>query len=291
VFAANPKEYLELYNKTDQFEYLGLEFICAGKRGKGKREHFKMLVKEKIIKEVVEARIKEDEFYIPVSGKIISYAQFFGYICKGYGDGSKKDAAIEKEKRKKARDNTMEQLKKMEEESLKQALKQYESEKSELDKKRDEIEKAEMDRKEKEMQSSENCSNGFLSMSIELIIAAGYLNIKEALDFRRAELNNLYLAKKTSIIDNYNVLKNFREEFEINRAALLERKNARKRERRAMLKKDKRMRIDNNLDSLSSNDTKKSLSSDEDPSDFDDMESDIGDGIEDPIDNSSSSLI
>ena len=57
------------------------------------------------------------------------------------------------------------------------------------------------------------------------------------------------------------------------------------------VKKDKRMRIDNNLDSLSSNDTKKSLSSDEDPSDFDDMESDIGDGIEDPIDNSSSSLI
>ena len=62
----------------DEFEYLGLEFCTGGKRKGSKEDNYhKILVKSKVLVPIVEELRKSDEFYIPESGQVLGYTNFY----------------------------------------------------------------------------------------------------------------------------------------------------------------------------------------------------------------------
>ena len=120
-------------NSSD-FVYLGIEMVAARKSEK-KSEHHKILVKEPLLRKIVEETAAKDEYYIPMPGKIVSFCKFYSFVCQSTNN-KKKLAELETEKMNIAKANSFEQINAMEKQALLCAEEMCQLDKDELNSRR-----------------------------------------------------------------------------------------------------------------------------------------------------------
>ena len=207
----DPKGFIENKMNVDEFEYMGTEML-VWKKGQEAALHHKILVKEKVLRSLIDEYEKQDQFFIPLKGKILSYQKFFAMVCHS-GTGFKKaEEESMKEKRKVARTNDFDQIKVLEEKKIELLLKKFDSYKKDID----------------------NKKNNLSTMTVNLNQKDNmYDTLKETLEFERNELDRKLVKEKNKIVKYYEEVLKCREDYELHKAAIVTERNKRKRKRRA----------------------------------------------------------
>ena len=232
LFDVDPKKFMIEYMKEENFVYLGME-EKALRRGDNKNWYHKVLVKEGPILECLNKYLKQEPNYVPVPGRVVTYAQFMAYVCEN-SNTKKKAAELEKEKKLLAKKHSVEELIEMEKKELALVDAEYDREREDLVKHRSEV--------ESQISSSAN------SMQ-EL---ASYSKVKDLIEQRFSDADNKRVTKKLEYSSYYTDVKRKREEIEVLKAAVaVERNNKRKLKR--FDEKQSRMRQNNGLDSVPNN--------------------------------------
>ena len=77
-------------------EYLGLEKDFVIKKGEKKCDCYKIKVKLPLLNKVLEEYWTIDAYYVPLSGRVLSYQKFYALIC-AKNSNLKKELSKEKE--------------------------------------------------------------------------------------------------------------------------------------------------------------------------------------------------
>lgn len=241
-FDLDPATYIK-ENLNSEFQYLGKEMI-KGRLGK-KTEHHKILVKIGVLKKCIEEHSNRDEYIIPLSGKILPYVKFYGYICSG-SNSKKKVSISQNEKKKIAKANSFDQITLIE----KQAIESAE-------------ECARPGLEEVKSRISDLQAVALNQKSIEDM--QRYNAMKETLDFEYQEMSSNLIKRRQYFIEYFKEVRAMRENIEVMKAASNLERNKRRREKRSD-EKISRMRSENNLDGSTSVEDQ-ALEANVDPSD------------------------
>jgi hypothetical protein len=187
---------------------LGIEMVATRKNEK-KSEHHKILVKEPLLRKIVEETAAKDEYYIPMPGKIVSFCKFYSFVCQSTNN-KKKLAELETEKMSIAKANSFEQINAMEKQALLTAEDQFKVSRDELNEKRSELEL--------------KVSNVKTLEEID-----SYNLVKETMDYQRLEIDKALIEKRAKISSYYLSIRNYREAIDIKRASVMEEKNRKRR--------------------------------------------------------------
>ena len=235
LFDKDPKDFMEKYMDSNEFVYMGLEHKAL-RRGDNKNWYYKVLVKEKLLKENIEKYCDQDPNYVPTPGRVLTYAQFFGFVCKS-NNLKKKSIEIEKEKKHLARKYSIGELVEMEKKAIFLMEEECDREMVDLLKRRTDT----------ECQINKNCVSPEDYNS--------FRSVRDMIDLKFSETNTKRMTMKVELTNYYGDIKKMREEIEIEKAAAQVERNNKRRLKR-FDEKQARLRVDNGLTEISSDNVK-----------------------------------
>jgi hypothetical protein len=182
---------------------------AATRKGLKKTDHYRIKVMPDMLRPLIDEELLQDEAYIPLTGKILTYQKFYSLVCKG-NHVKKEKARLEKEKLSIAKNNDLKQIEAMEKTDI-EKLEQ-----------RSDIEKQKIIEKKTQFINSIDQVSDYENQERQ----------RKTYDFMIEEVEKLLILQKNEKIDYYNSLKDLRVEYEVEKSALDEKKNLAKRQKR-----------------------------------------------------------